>query len=102
MTLEQWAGRLDALARAEQLAIPAHGTNERGYPDWSAGGRGAWVRVAEDDATLRMFFVPRDPADTALADEERSHEKTYVRSDVGAREAARDLARFLRGAQAAQ
>jgi hypothetical protein len=97
MTLEEWAARLDALAAAEGLGLPPHDLREDGNPRWSANGRAAWVRVAEDDATLRAFFIPRDAGDTAVADEEHSREKTYVRSDVGAREAARDIARFFAG-----
>jgi len=97
MTLEEWAARLDELAAGEGVATPPHARRDDGNPSWTAGGRSAWVRIAEDDATLRAFFVPRDPADPAVPDEERSHEKTYVRSDAGAREAARDIARFLAG-----
>jgi hypothetical protein len=97
MTLAEWAARLDELAAGERPGLPGHEARADGNPAWSANGRTAWVRVAEDDATLRAFFVPRDRADAAIVDEERSTEKTYVRSDAGAREAARDIAHFLNG-----
>jgi hypothetical protein len=111
MTLEEWAGRVDAFLAQTVPAIEPHVEGpaiyemlrERGIPRitpedpaWRRNGRWASARVAEDDASLRVAFVPRDPVDTRYPDEERSHEKMYVRSDAGAREAALDITRFLR------
>ncbi len=110
MTIEEWAQRVDALLAEHGTDIAAHaaGTevteamHARGVaklgpddPVWEHAGRAVAARVAEDDATLRASFVPRAAADPAMPDEELSRLKMYVRSDAGAREAARDIAAFL-------
>ncbi len=110
MTFEEWAGRVDAALAQIGAALPAHRSGREVYealrargvakiavddPAWEHGGRAVSIRVAEDDAALRAAFVPRDGPDEAQPDEELSRLKTYVRSDVGAREAARDIAAFL-------
>ncbi len=117
MTIEEWAEKVDALLAADggapgerRAGLAAHASgmdlteamHARGVtklgpgdPVWQHAGRAVAVRVAEDDATLRASFVPRDRTDAAAPDEEQSRLKLYVRSDVGAREAARDIAAFL-------
>lgn len=117
MTIEEWAQRVDALLAANggapgerRTEFAAHASGREltealrargaaklapGDPVWQHAGRAVAVRVAEDDATLRASFVPRDRTDAAQPDEELSRLKLYVRSDVGAREAARDIAAFL-------
>jgi hypothetical protein len=110
MTIEEWAERVDALLAQHDPALSAHAGDRDvteamhargvaklapGDPVWQHAGRAVAVRVAEDDATLRASFVPHDPTDAAVPDEEHSRLKMYVRSNAGAREAARDMAAFL-------
>lgn len=110
MTIEEWAQRVDALLAEHPAGLAAHASGIEliealhargvtklapGDPVWQHAGRTVAVWVASDDATLRGSFVPRDPTDTAQPDEELSRLKLYVRSDVGAREAARDIGAFL-------
>ena len=110
MTIEEWAGRVDEALAQRGGVLPAHHSGRDVYealrargvakiglddPAWEHGGRAVSARVAEDGATLRAAFVPRGEADEAMPDEELSRLKTYVRSDVGAREAAHDIATFL-------
>lgn len=110
MTIEEWAEKVDALLAEHGSALSAHASGmdvteamhargvaklAPGDPVWQHAGRAVAVWIAADDATLRASFVPRDPTDAAQPDEEQSRLKLYVRSDVGAREAARDIAAFL-------
>lgn len=110
MTIEEWAARVDALLAEHGGGLAAHASGmdlteamhargvaklAPGDPVWQHAGRAVAVWVASDDSTLRGSFVPRDGADEAVPDEELSHLKMYVRSEIGAREAARDIAAFL-------
>ncbi|MEA2663939.1 MAG: hypothetical protein QOI11_883 [Candidatus Eremiobacteraeota bacterium] len=110
MTIEEWAERVDALLAEHGAGLAAHASGmevteamhargvaklQPGDPVWQHAGRAAAVWIAADDATLRASFVPRDRTDAAAPDEELSRLKMYVRSDVGAREAACDIAAFL-------
>jgi hypothetical protein len=110
MTIEEWAARIDALLAEHGGGLTAHTSGmdvteamhargvaklAPGDPVWQHAGRAVAVWIAADDSTLRASFVPRGGADAAEPDEEHSRLKMYVRSDVGAREAARDITAFL-------
>ena len=65
-------------------------------PVWQHDARIVAVRVAEDDSSLRAVFVPRDDADEAYPSQERSRTRAYLRGDMSAHDAARDIISFLR------
>jgi hypothetical protein len=110
MTLDEWAGRVDADLAAIAPDLPAHDANPDLYdrlrgrgvekitvrdPVWGYERRFVVARVAEDDSSLRAPFVPRDEHDPAIPDAIATHEMTYMRSAAGAAAAARDIAAFL-------
>ncbi len=103
MTLEDWARRVDdVLATREPLLRQHVAADSRavealrscgvtkftpGDPLWTANAGSVGARVAEDDATLRVVFIPG--AQGAI------HERTFVRSDAGAVDAGAEIAAFL-------
>jgi hypothetical protein len=110
MTLDEWAQRVDELLGTIDASLPPHETGPgiaealqaRGEttftpqdPAWRYGGRIVAARVAEDDSSLRAVFVPRDDADEAYPGQERTRLRTYLRGDLSAHDAARDIGSFL-------
>jgi hypothetical protein len=93
MTIEEWADRVDALiAKSGTISAIHVGAH---VPTWTSAGRSVRIRVAEDEASLRAFFTPRSATDTAVPDQQLGRERTYMRGDAGAHEAARDIVQFL-------
>jgi hypothetical protein len=110
MTLDQWAARVDEhlseaapdLPRHEaagELADRLNADGETrfnpGDPAWQYRERTVAMRVAEDDASIRALFVPRDEMDPAYPAGEHSRLRAYVRGEASARDAAGDIATFL-------
>jgi hypothetical protein len=109
MTLDQWAARVDEhlsesapdLPRHEaagELADALNGDEtrfDRDDPVWRYRERTVAMRVAEDDASIRALFVPRDETDPAYPDSEHSRLRAYLRGEASARDAAGDIATFL-------
>ena len=107
MTLDEWAIAVDDAIAARGVDLRDHArADERavealracgvmhfapGDPLWTSARGSVGARVAEDDATLRAVFIPAQSG--AIA------ERTYVRSDVGARDAAAAIASFVGGVE---
>jgi hypothetical protein len=110
MTLDQWSARVDEHLIAAAPDLPRHeaageladalnaGGETRFDPDdpvWRYRERTVAMRVAEDDASIRAHFVPRDETDPAYPSGEHSRLRAYLRGESSARDAARDIATFF-------
>ncbi|MBV9439837.1 MAG: hypothetical protein JOZ24_07585 [Candidatus Eremiobacteraeota bacterium] len=91
MTLDEWARRVDVALRRIEPSLEPHCDDAA----WTRAGRSVKVVIAEDDASLRAFFAPRDDDDPAASQPGFTRERIYMRGDADARSAAREVAAFL-------
>ena len=104
MTFAEWVQQVDALVTAasavtidadmaDQLRADRAPHFTPGDFAWIVGPTLVAVRISEDDAALRAYFLDR--RDNLADVQTRHHEETYVRSSDGVRKAATAITDFF-------